>query len=61
MKKFVWLAFAGVSMTTLRVGIPLGGGLTSSGSSSLTNYFGDLRVNEPREFGVNVRLAFGSR
>jgi iron complex outermembrane recepter protein len=49
------------AVTNLRGGIPLGGGLVSSGSSSATNYFGDLRYTDPREFGINVRFAIGSR
>ncbi|KPF91862.1 hypothetical protein IP81_07245 [Novosphingobium sp. AAP83] len=51
----------GAIQTELQAGVPLGGGLTSSGSSSLTNYSGDLRVTAPREFGINLRWAFGSR
>lgn len=51
----------GAIQTELRAGIPLGGGLVSAGSSSITNYFGDLRVTAPREFGINLRWAFGSR
>ncbi len=47
--------------TALRGGVPLGPLGTSAGSSSLTNYFGDLRLTEPREFGVNLRFSFGSR
>jgi iron complex outermembrane receptor protein len=49
------------AVTNLRGGIPLGGGLTSSGSSSATNYLGDLRYTDPREFGVTVKIAIGSR
>lgn len=49
------------AVTNLRAGIPLGGGLTSSGSSSQTNYLGDLRYTDQREFGVTVKFAIGSR
>ena len=50
----------GPSQTTLRGGIPLGGPVVSSGSLSTSNYYG-INVTEPREFGINLRLAFGSR
>lgn len=50
----------GPSVTTLRGGIPLGGPVTSSGPLSTSNYYG-IGVTEPREFGINLRLAFGSR
>ena len=38
----------------------LGGPVTSSGPLSSSNYYG-IGVTEPREFGINLRLAFGSR
>lgn len=40
--------------------VPLGGTGTSIGSTNATNYFG-ITTNSPREFGVNFRVAFGSR
>ena len=46
--------------TTLRGGIPLGGGAVSSGSLSTTNYFG-ISSTLPREFGINLRMSIGSR
>jgi iron complex outermembrane receptor protein len=57
----------GLATTPLRGGVPLGGPVTSSGPLSTTNYFagpngqGGLTVTEPREFGINLRLAIGSR
>ena len=50
----------GPQATPLRGGIPLGGGAVSSGSLSTTNYYG-ITSTAPREFGVNLRIAFGSR
>jgi iron complex outermembrane receptor protein len=50
----------GPQATPLRGGIPLGGPVTSSGSLSFTNYYG-ITATEPREFGVTLRLAIGSR
>jgi iron complex outermembrane recepter protein len=47
--------------TPLRGGIPLGGPVTSMSNSSATNYFGIERQTDPREFGINLRMAFGSR
>ena len=47
--------------TPLRGGIPLGGPVTSLGSNSSNNYFGEYRTTEPREFGLNVRISFGSK
>lgn len=56
----------GAIQTELRAGIPLAAlGInvpgSTAGTSSLTNYSGDLRVTAPREFGINLRWAFGSR
>lgn len=51
----------GPIVTPLRGGIPLFGPVRSMGSSSATNYFGELRTTEPREFGISLRVAFGSR
>ncbi len=55
----------GVAFTPLRGGIPLGGPVTSSGPLS-NGYFSGandsgLVVTEPREFGINLKVAFGSR
>lgn len=55
----------GVAFTPLRGGIPLGGPVSSSGPLS-NGYFSGandsgLIVTEPREFGINLRVAFGSR
>lgn len=50
----------GPQATPLRGGVPLGGPVTSSGALSFTNYYG-ITVTEPREFGINLRLAIGSR
>jgi iron complex outermembrane recepter protein len=50
----------GPQATPLRGGIPLGGPVFSSGSLSTTNYYG-ITVTEPREFGVSLKIAFGSR
>ena len=46
--------------TNLRAGIPLGGGITSINTTNATNYVGITR-NDPREVGVSVRFAIGSR
>lgn len=55
----------GVAFTPLRGGIPLGGPVTSSGPRSNGYFAGSndsgLGVTEPREFGINFRMAFGSR
>ncbi len=50
----------GPQATQLRGGIPLGGPVVSSGPISTPNYYG-ITVTEPREFGVNFRIAIGSR
>ena len=50
----------GPQATPLRGGVPLGGPVTSSGALSFTNYYG-ITVTEPREFGINLRLAIGLR
>jgi iron complex outermembrane recepter protein len=54
------------AVTSLRGGIPLTldprlPPFTSAGSSSATNYLGDLRYTDPREFGVSVKFAIGSK
>lgn len=49
----------GPASTVLRGGVPLGGAV-SSGSLS-NGYFNEVTVTEPREFGINLKFAFGSR
>lgn len=55
----------GVAFTPLRGGIPLGGPVSSSGPLSNGYFSGSndsgLGVTEPREFGINLRIAFGGR
>ncbi len=40
---------------------PFPAGMMSGATSSATNYFGELLVTQPREFGINLRISFGSR
>lgn len=50
----------GALVTPLRGGIPLGPLGTSINSTNATNYLG-ITTTEPREFGINLKVAFGSR
>jgi iron complex outermembrane recepter protein len=50
----------GPSVTSLRAGIPLGPPPVVSSGPIAGSYYG-ITVTEPREFGINLRFAFGSR